>query len=608
MTNRSSWLKYLIPAFLLVTFFAIQAGTADAATKCCACTHPNVTGGRFCIKDYAADCADLAKSTNADLKDANCTEDKSATACKKASNGGICLNEPILEVSFKLKDVPGYKAPEEKKKEEIKTLPLKLNIAIPGLTLYDSFVEGGEVFVPALAQYIQAFQKILIGIGIVAAAIMIMYGGFLYIISGTGIKVREGKKIITDSLIGLVIILGSAVILSNINPNTTNLSALHLMSIEPNQYEPMGDGRWAAGMLGQLGANPRRDLSGMPVPDNEIAPPPPSQSVAFPTYLTIPKDCPGREVKGNWRIGKLSEATIQKFLEYQSKTGVPAGALIANMLTEGTNSCHIQNFWNDPAAACGCKGKKNYCDFYNFGGVGCTVGQMPDGMKCANVAFPPAYERRAPTPKVPAKVIGGYDCDNGKLPPNKNWNNFPGVGIDCAEVCRNYTAETFDCGFSAGGKCYPQISHTTNNSFNPPVAYKTVQCSRVFQNVEDFLNTKVGFIKYCMPYNTSVYDFAYCIGASTYASSPDKGPALAAIIENNCLCGSRDASGCKRNLALEGALVTERIKRNLTNIPGVCIQFKPGTKECLRYINDFQKIVDTVYQATRGELQPRELE
>ncbi len=603
MTNRSSWLKYLIPAFLLVTFFAIQAGTANAATKCCACTHPNVTGGRFCIKDYAADCADLAKSTNTELKEATCTEDKSATACKKMSDGGICLNSPILEISFKLKDVPGYKAPEDKK-AEIKTLPVKLNITIPGLTLYDSFVEGGEVFVPALAQYIQAFQKILIRIGIVAAAIMIMYGGFLYIISGTGIKVREGKKIITDSLIGLVIILGSAVILSNINPNTTNLSALHLMSIEPNQYEPMGDGRWAAGMLGQLGANPRRDLSGMPVPDNEIAPPPPSQSVAFPTYLTIPKDCPGREGSGSRKTGALSEETIRKFLEYQSKTGVPAAALIANMMTEGAGRCHIQNFWNDPAAACGCKGKKNYCDFYNFGGIGCTVAQMPTGMKCANVAFPPAYEKNIWS----RKIIGGNSCDSGNYPPNQNWNNFPGVGVQCADVCRNYTRDTFDCGYSAGGKCYPQKSYTTNNRFNPPIAYPTVQCSAIFNNVEEFLNAKVGFIKFCMPYNTSVYDFAYCIGASTYASEVQKGPILAEIIEKNCLCGSRDASGCKRDLALEGALVTERIKRNLTAIPGVCIQFKPGTKECLRYINDFQKIVETVYTATRGQLLPRELE
>ena len=234
MANRSSWLKYLIPIFLVVTVFAIQAGTSLAATKCCACTHPNVTGGRFCIKDYAADCADLSKSTNTELKDANCLQDPSVNPCKKIT-AGVCLNDPADEMSFKLSSVPGYKAPEAKK-EEIKTLPVQLNIQVPGLTMYDAYEDDKEVIVPALAQYIQALQTILIGIGVIAAALMVMYGGFLYIISGTGAKVREGQQIIKDALIGLVIILGSAVILNNINPNTANLSALHLYRVTGDYY------------------------------------------------------------------------------------------------------------------------------------------------------------------------------------------------------------------------------------------------------------------------------------------------------------------------------------------------------------------------------------
>lgn len=235
MVNRSSLLKILIPILLVVTAFVLRSDFAQAVDECCACKHPNVTGGRFCIKDYPADCADLAKSTNTELKDADCLQDPSANPCKKIP-AGVCLNEPIDELTFKLSSVPGYKAPEETKKEAPKTLPVKLNINIPGLTLYDAYNDEDEVIVPALAQYIQALQTILIGIGIIAAALMVMYGGFLYIISGTGAKVKEGQQIIKDALIGLVIILGSAVILNNINPNTANLSSLHLYRVTGDYY------------------------------------------------------------------------------------------------------------------------------------------------------------------------------------------------------------------------------------------------------------------------------------------------------------------------------------------------------------------------------------
>lgn len=235
MAHNPPLVKYLIPALFLLTIFIVRVDFAQAATKCCACTHPNVTGGRFCIKDYAADCADLSKSINTELKDASCLQDPSANPCKKIT-AGVCLNDPADELTFKLSSVPGYKAPEETKKEAPKTLPVKLNISIPGLTLYDAYNDEEEVIVPALAQYIQALQTILIGIGVIAAALMVMYGGFLYIISGTGAKVREGQQIIKDALIGLVIILGSAVILNNINPNTANLSALHLYRVNDNYY------------------------------------------------------------------------------------------------------------------------------------------------------------------------------------------------------------------------------------------------------------------------------------------------------------------------------------------------------------------------------------
>lgn len=605
MSARRTFASWVI----LITAFYFCLPETVLASNCCICSHPNVNNGKFCLKDIATSCSNLNNSTNADLKQAACVIDQSANPCKKIP-AGQCLNEPIDEVSFKLTSIPGYSnsggaspAP-----NGLKTLDFKLNIPLPGLIFSAPYQEGNELIVPIMAQYLQAFQALLIGLGLIATAIMLMYGGWLYLLSGVGLKVQEGKKIMVDALIGLILILGSTVILANINPNLTTLTSLRLQTVKPDPFTFGGFGSSAPMQLASAGITPRKNLGNLPVPPGEIAPPPPDPNSKFPNYLTIPKDCPGR-ASGSRSTGVLSEEVINQYLAYQSKTGIPAAALIANLMTEGAGKCAIQGMFNDPAAACGCKGAKNYCGFYNFGGVGCSVGQMPKGANGANCAFPPAYE----TSPWTNKVIGSNSCDDGDFAPNKYWNNIGAVGSDCMQVCRNSgSPQNYDCGFSEGGKCYPQISYTTNNWADPGriIAYKTVQCSRVFKDANDFLKTEEAFIKYCMPYNTSVYDFAYCIGASSYASEVRKGPILADIIEKNCLCGSRDASGCQRNKSIEEALVKEKIKINFAAINPPCLEYYPAAPtKCKKYSpeKDWESIANKLAGKTKGMLLPREL-
>jgi hypothetical protein len=236
---------------LLCTWFSWPVSVQAAA--CCACTHPQIKGGKFCIQG-TADCAGLKDNVNKQFTNAACSEDNSANPCKKTTSGGTCLNDPSDAVSFKLSSVPGY-SPEAAQETGPPELPVQLNIDIPGLTFYAPYKDSNEVIIPMLAQYIQAFQKVLIGLSLVAAAIMLVYGGWLYIISGTGMKVADGKKIIIDALIGMVITLGAIVILSNINPNTAQLGALHLSTVNPNPYTPLTKGQYSAA-AGLLGANP----------------------------------------------------------------------------------------------------------------------------------------------------------------------------------------------------------------------------------------------------------------------------------------------------------------------------------------------------------------
>ncbi|MBP9864282.1 hypothetical protein KBC54_02435 [Patescibacteria group bacterium] len=114
--------------------------------------------------------------------------------------------------------------------------PLRLNIAIPGLT-FDPVVEkDGYIQVSFLSKYIAAIFQYLVAISVIAAAIMIVYGGFLYVLGATVPDIAEGKSKIKDALIGLVLVFGAYGILSALNSSLVTLNTLKLESITAEKY------------------------------------------------------------------------------------------------------------------------------------------------------------------------------------------------------------------------------------------------------------------------------------------------------------------------------------------------------------------------------------
>ncbi len=90
-----------------------------------------------------------------------------------------------------------------------------LNVKVPGLTLASKItVKDGKVNLPWLSQYISAWQNYIIGISVVAAAIMIVYGGFLYILGTDVGTIKRGNEVIKDALVGLFLVFGSYMIMS----------------------------------------------------------------------------------------------------------------------------------------------------------------------------------------------------------------------------------------------------------------------------------------------------------------------------------------------------------------------------------------------------------
>lgn len=82
----------------------------------------------------------------------------------------------------------------------------------------------GKTEVDNPAEYLTMIYQLSVGLGVALAAVMIVVGGIQWIASQDNPgKVKEAQGRITGAVIGLVILLGSYLILHFINPDLTDL-------------------------------------------------------------------------------------------------------------------------------------------------------------------------------------------------------------------------------------------------------------------------------------------------------------------------------------------------------------------------------------------------
>ena len=110
-----------------------------------------------------------------------------------------------------------------------------LNVPIPGLRFAQGIIvqPGEKTSIPFLAQYIAAAANYLLGIIVIAAAVMIVYGGFKYILASNFESVKGGKDIIKDAVIGLLLAFAVFTILQTLNPAAVQLRAIQIPTIRP---------------------------------------------------------------------------------------------------------------------------------------------------------------------------------------------------------------------------------------------------------------------------------------------------------------------------------------------------------------------------------------
>lgn len=107
-----------------------------------------------------------------------------------------------------------------------------LGVSIPGLNFAPVTADDDHVYIPFLAQYISGVTRYAIGIAALVATIMVIFGGFLYLIGSTSGDVGRGKTMIQDALVGMLLIFSAYAILYVVNPETVNLRVLRMLNTD----------------------------------------------------------------------------------------------------------------------------------------------------------------------------------------------------------------------------------------------------------------------------------------------------------------------------------------------------------------------------------------
>lgn len=127
--------------------------------------------------------------------------------------------------------------------------------------------EEGYVYIPFIGQYIAGIYTWAVGIAGLIAVVLIIMGGFVYLTSGGNAqRTQEGKDRITSALFGLLLLLGSYVLLYTINPDLVKFKSLRIKIIERKQWDDsiaVGEKGVGAGNCGGVNGQTQELASGL---------------------------------------------------------------------------------------------------------------------------------------------------------------------------------------------------------------------------------------------------------------------------------------------------------------------------------------------------------
>ncbi len=220
-------MRILLASLLALIFLPINpvfaqvgpCGSGDTCASGQACI--GAVGSRFCYQ--------------------NCTEGSTSCPAPQTCRQPTGISQTVC--ADPVPTAPSTSEPVEEAPPEAAFIPItpELGVPIPGLNLVAPTREGQTVRVAFLAGYINAVYRYLTAIILVVAIVMVVYGGFLYLVGSAGVgSIQKGKTIIIDAIMGLLITLAAYAILNTVSPGTTQLKTLELGYIAGEVTEEPG--------------------------------------------------------------------------------------------------------------------------------------------------------------------------------------------------------------------------------------------------------------------------------------------------------------------------------------------------------------------------------
>lgn len=328
------------------------------APRCCVCNRrggvgstarfcATITGGPSCERfQEGPEFAALAEHAKGPMREYTCEQryNDCALQTSPSDTQHICPTAPYASLQGAaniLFPTPTNNTSTPISNREFQSITPELGVAIPGLVFSPATLQNGLVQVPFLAQYISGIQRYLTGLAVTTAVVMIVYGGFLYLLGSSVGDISQGKTIITDALLGMFLVFSAYMILTVVNPNTTKLEPLQLLYV---QQQVLGAGADELAMENTPGgplATSATANNGDPLPGTNPGPPPESRSLCSQPGFAITNFSDFRgTIPANIR-NTLSQIlnNPQRLARYQAAgraQNVPWQVLLAIHMNEGS--------------------------------------------------------------------------------------------------------------------------------------------------------------------------------------------------------------------------------------------------------------------------------
>lgn len=220
-------------ALLALGLCAMNISPALSATLCCSCHPSSNTASTICLTtQLTSSCSNIIEKSNNSTNLTGIVCDGTAldpnSSCQQSGTGGsgVCSQAPTDATSYTSSTTSTFQA-----------IVPTLNVPIPGVSFTQNITaQEKTITLPFLGQYLAGVYNYLIGISVIAAAVMVVYGGFKYILGSSFASISSGKKTITDAIIGLILVFAVYTILHVVSPATTQLTSLTIPVVQPSIY------------------------------------------------------------------------------------------------------------------------------------------------------------------------------------------------------------------------------------------------------------------------------------------------------------------------------------------------------------------------------------